>query len=145
MAEGAKPIAYLKALTLEAQAAIHGSEVAIDHLPFRVGRESRGPNEGWKKAEQDRRGGKSAPNNDVYLWEQTREVYVSREHFQIDREDNGFRLVDRKSALGTWVDGQLVGGKRAGGNVSLRHDDVIILGSHQSGFIFKFIVANGAK
>jgi pSer/pThr/pTyr-binding forkhead associated (FHA) protein len=144
MVEAAKPVAFLKALTLEAQAALHGQQAAIDRLPFRVGRESRSPNEGWKKADQDRRMGKSAPNNDVYIWEQTREVYVSREHFLIDQEGGSFRLVDRNSALGTWVEGQLVGGKRAGGSVQLKSGDVIILGSHLSGFIFKFIAADGS-
>lgn len=136
-----KPVAYLKALTLEAQAALHGQQLAITELPFRVGRESRGPNEGWKKSNQERRAGKSAPNNDLYIWESTREVYVSRDHFQIEREGDQFRLVDRNSALGTWVEGQLVGGKRTGGAANLANGDVIILGSHLSGFLFKFVVA----
>lgn len=136
-----KPVAYLKALTLEAQGALHGQQLAITELPFRVGRESRGPNEGWKKSNQERREGRSAPNNDLYIWEQSREVYVSREHFQIERDGDKYRLVDRHSALGTWVEGQLVGGKRAGGAVELADGDVIILGTHQSGFLFKFVVA----
>lgn len=141
MAESPAPFGYLKALTLEAQGALHGPQLAIDVLPFRVGRESRGPNEGWKRSQQERRGGKAAPNNELYIWEQTREVFISREHFQIERDDAGFRLVDRQSALGTWVEGHLVGGKRTGGNVRLNHGDVIILGSHLSGFIFKFVTA----
>jgi pSer/pThr/pTyr-binding forkhead associated (FHA) protein len=137
----AQPIAFLKALTLEAQGALHGHSLAIDELPFRVGRESRGPNEGWKKANQDRRSGMSAPNNDLYIWETSRELYVSREHFAIDKKDGEFYLFDKNSALGTWVEGQLVGGKRAGGSVRLHDGDVIILGSYQSGFIFKFVLA----
>lgn len=133
-----KPLAYLKALTLESQGAIHGHQVPITNLPFRVGRESRGPNEGWKKSSDERREGRARPNNDLYIWEQTREVFVSREHFTIEREGGSFLLKDRNSALGTWVEGQLVGGMRAGGSVQLKDGDVIILGSHVSGFIFKF-------
>jgi pSer/pThr/pTyr-binding forkhead associated (FHA) protein len=140
MAENDKSLAYLKALTLEAQSALHGQTFPIDSFPFRVGRESRGPNEGWLKSERNRRTGQSAPNNDLYIWEQTREVFVSREHFQIDRLAGRFQLEDRNSALGTWVEGHLVGGKRAGGTVELHDGDVIILGSHLSGFVFKFLV-----
>ena len=132
--------AHLKALTLDAQGALHGSKMAIESFPFRVGRESRGPNEGWKKSSSERRTGSSAPNNDVYIWEQTREVFVSREHFEIVAEGDGYRLIDRKSALGTWVEGQLCGGKRTGGSIPLHNGDVIIVGSHLSGFIFKFVV-----
>jgi pSer/pThr/pTyr-binding forkhead associated (FHA) protein len=141
MGQEAKAVAYLKALTLESQAAIHGKQFAITEIPFRVGRESRGPNEGWVRSPQDRREGRSAPNNDLYIWEQSREVFVSREHFQIEKRNGSLWLVDRKSTLGTWVEGQLVGGKKAGGAVELYDNDVIILGSHQSGFIFKFLLA----
>jgi len=141
MGEDAKPVAFLKALTLESQAALHGKSFAITTFPFRVGRESRGPNEGWIRSNQERREGRSAPNNDLYIWEQSRELFVSREHFQIEKRDGSFWLVDRKSTLGTWVEGQLVGGKKAGGAVEIFPNDVIILGSHQSGFVFKFVVA----
>lgn len=142
MADAGKPIvAYLKALTLDAQGALHGQQLAISEFPFRVGRESRGPNEGWKKSHSERRDAGTAPNNDLYIWEQSREIFVSRDHFQIERRGNGFALIDRNSALGTWVEGHLVGGKRSGGSVELRDGDVIILGSHLSGFIFKFVVA----
>lgn len=141
MASDTQPLAFLKALTLEAQGALHGPQLAIEGFPFRVGRESRGPNEGWKRAQQDRRSGMASPNNDLYVWEQTREVFVSREHFEIVKEPEGYRLIDRNSALGTWVEGHLVGGKRTGGSVPLKDGDVIILGSYLSGFIFKFIVA----
>lgn len=130
-------IAFLKALTLDAQTAIHGHQIAISAFPFRVGRESRGPDVGWTK---ERRTSNSAPNNELYLWEQHKEIHVSREHFMIEREGDKFTLVDRQSALGTWVEGHLVGGNRRGGKVRLNDNDVLIIGTHLSGFIFKFCI-----
>ena len=82
------------------------------------------------------------PNNELYLRENGLEVYVSREHFLIDSVAGEYRLVDRNSALGTWVEGRLIGGDRRGGECQLRPGDVIIPGSYKSGFIFKFIVGD---
>lgn len=134
-------VAYLKALTIEAQTALHGHQLQLDRYPFRVGRECRGPNAHWLKSDgTERRRSSAAPTNELYLWEQGREVYVSRNHLQIERDGDGFVLVDRESALGTWVEGSLVGGNRRGGQTALHHGDVIIIGAHRSGFIFKFII-----
>lgn len=130
----------LRALTLEAQSALHAQQLVLEAFPFRVGRENRGPNAHWKRdAGPDRRVG-SSPTNDLYLWEAEDSLHVSREHFAIEKEGSDFYLVDRCSALGTWVEGQLVGGQRRGGRVHLLPGHVIIVGSHRSGFIFKFVV-----
>lgn len=131
----------LRALTLEAQSAIHAQQIPLTMFPFRVGRESRGPNAGWTRDRNaDRRKGQAPPTNELYLWEQEDHLHVSREHFEIQRENDDYYLVDRCSALGTWVEGQLVGGNRQGGKVRLQSGNVIIVGSHRSGYIFKFIL-----
>lgn len=141
MSEQSGSKARLKALTPEAAQAIGGPVVPLTCYPFRVGRESR------RAAATrallgggERREGGAKPNNDLYVLEQTHEVYVSREHFEIQKTDSGFQLVDRASALGTWVEGTLVGGSRAGGKSPIRSGDVIIIASYHSGLIFKFLV-----
>jgi hypothetical protein len=144
-----RPFAYLRALTRDAENAVQLQLIPIEVSPFRVGRESRGPNAERpsltdRTRNAERRAAGFKPNNEVYLLETTREVYVSREHFEIRREKDGFLLVDRQSALGTWVEGELIGGNRAGGQARLRDGDVIFVGSYRSGFIFKFIVDDEA-
>lgn len=133
--------AYLKALTLDAQNALHGQKLEIGKFPFRIGRESRGPNASWKKdSGDDRRKDNTSPTNDLYLWEQSAEKHISREHCEIQKEGGEYFLFDRESALGTWVEGQLVGGGRRWGRVPLTNGDVIIVGPYTCGFIFKFTI-----
>lgn len=130
---------YLKAMTLEAQNALHGQKLELTKFPFKIGRESRGPNASWKKgSDEERRKDRADPTNDLYLWEQSAEKHISREHCEIQKEGGEFYLFDRESALGTWVEGQLVGGGRRWGRVPLVNGDVIIVGPHTCGFIFKF-------
>lgn len=133
----------LKALTDEARLALQGDAMPIDRFPFRVGRESRDPNSRPSAAilAQRRRG--LPPNNDLYIRETGAEVFVSREHFQIELAGDGYYLVDCASTLGTWVEGRLIGTDRRGGKAPLQHGDVVILGSFRSGLIFKFLVDAG--
>ncbi len=133
-------IAFLKALTPEAKASLGGSLYRIPRFPFKVGRESRVsvrplpfPN--------SRRRPDSVPNNDLYLMELGNVLNVSREHFLIDRQGDTYIIVDRGSACGTLVEGELVGERRKGGWRTLRSDDVIIVGGSESRFVFKFVLA----
>ena len=131
----------LKALTSVARTALQSDACSISSFPFRVGREMRtlhGPVP--REIAERRKRGITAPNNDLYLLESGTEVFVSREHFLIEQVGGEFRLVDRQSTLGTWVEGRLIGGDQRGGNCRLLPGDVIITGSHKSGFIFKFLV-----
>ena len=63
---------------------------------------------------------------------------MSREHFQIQHNGTDYVLVDRKSTCGTIVEGAVIGGGRAGGEVRLNDGDVIIVGTSQSPYVFKF-------
>jgi pSer/pThr/pTyr-binding forkhead associated (FHA) protein len=132
----------LKALTPEAMQAIGGPTLVLHVFPYRIGRESRGGSvtRALLAGGDRRREGTGTPNNDLYILEKNREVYISREHLAIEEDNSGFYLVDRMSALGTWVEGKLVGGDRRGGRVPLHSGDVIIIGSAHGGFIFKFLV-----
>lgn len=133
----------LKALTPEAKAALHGEYLKITRFPFRVGRESREfdrPIDYLK----DRRRPDSASNNDLYLFEPGNVLNVSREHFLIDAKDDKYVLVDRGSYCGTLVEGELVGEKRKGGWRELADNDVIIVGTSESTFIFKFLISEDA-
>jgi pSer/pThr/pTyr-binding forkhead associated (FHA) protein len=129
----------LAALTPEAKSAIGGAELSITSFPFRVGRDSRGKR-AVARVLMDRRRTASRPNNELYLTEPDPATNVSREHFQIEHNGTQYVLVDRQSTCGTIVEGQVVGGKQAGGAVILRDGDVIIVGTSASRFAFKFRV-----
>jgi predicted component of type VI protein secretion system len=76
-----------------------------------------------------------------YLVERDEPLNVSREHFEIDRDDTGYILVDRASTCGTIVEGQTVGGQGRGGSIPLHDGDVIIVGTSRSPNVFKFRVS----
>lgn len=132
--------AFLLALTAEAKAALGGYEAEITQFPFRVGRESRKIEWTEKGIVSEKRDPTVRPNNDMYLIDKSEIMNVSREHFQIDRAEGGFFLEDRRSTLGTIVEGDTVGGQNKGGRVTLRDGDVIIVGASVSPYIFKFRV-----
>jgi hypothetical protein len=128
----------LAALTPEARDALGAPEIEITCLPFRVGRESRVPRRAAGRVVMERRRAGTRPNNDLYLTERDEPLNVSREHFQIEHNGTHWVLVDRQSSCGTIVEGQVIGGKHAGGAAALRHGDVIIVGTSSSRFAFKF-------
>lgn len=136
--------AYLEALTPEAEASLGGkSQLALTVFPFRVGRESRmvASAEGFKLME--RRRASETPSNELYLIDQGRRLNVSRAHFQIETTaDGGFLLRDRGSALGTYVGERKVGGEDAGGEAPVRAGDVIVVGTTESPFVFRFSVSD---
>lgn len=80
------------------------------------------------------------PHPRVHLAEHAEPLNVSREHFEIDRDDAGYILVDRASTCGTIVEGQTVGARPGDGSLSLHDGDVIIVGTSRSPYVFKFRV-----
>ena len=132
--------AFLCALTAEARAALASAEAEITQFPFRIGRESRNKESDRTGFFSEMRKPGNRPNNDLYLIEDGELMNVSREHFQIAREPGGFVLEDRRSTLGTIVEGQTVGGGGKEGRVDLRDGDVIIVGASVSPYVFKFRV-----
>ena len=138
---------YLDVMTPDARRILGESAIEVDPLPFKVGRgelrRAAALMGGIKKRmEQVFRTADfddgAAPGLMFELPEREQSRFVSREHFEIVESKNGYDLVDLGSSLGTIVDGELIGGKRTGGRVKLEDGSLIIVGSHHSGFIFRF-------
>jgi len=129
--------AYLTALTPEGSKAFGARAINIPHLPFRIGRESRRMRWTEEGMVGERRRAAS-PNNDLYLVEEVEPMNVSREHLLIDRDPEGFFVLDRGSACGTLVEGETIGGPSPERRAALRDHDVIIVGTSLSRFVFKF-------
>ena len=132
-------VPVLVALTGEARLALSGApELKLRRFPFRVGRESRSPMEVAAMVHDERRQKAVPPNNDLYIWDPGPLLNVSREHFQIERNDSGeFFVRDRGSTCGTLVGNVRLG---AGGpeSCALFPDNTIVVGTPQSPFVFHF-------
>jgi len=132
-----RPRIFLMALTSETRDAIGGPTLLADPLPFRVGRESRGP-QGLARIFRSEQRALAVPRtNELYLRETAEQINVSRQHFQIQWDRDGLLLVDRGSTCGTIVEGKPIGGAGEGGTAPLKDGDVIIVGTAYSPFIFK--------
>ncbi len=107
-------------------------------FPYRVGRESRGTQRSADGFVTERRSPGSRPTNDLYLGDTDEALNVSRAHFQIERADAAYTLVDRESTCGTIVEGEVVGGDTGGGTIALHDGDVIVVGTAYSPYVFKF-------
>lgn len=89
---------------------------------------------------RERRKKGDPPNNDLYLIDRGKLLNVSREHFQIDKKEDGtYEVVDRGSACGTIVANHVVGGHDKGGRYPLEDGNIIIVGTPKSPFVFKFL------
>ena len=135
--------AFLEPLTPEAEASLGGERLELSVWPFRVGRESRmvASREGFQVME--RRRSDVAPSNELYLLDGGPHLSVSRAHFQIERKpEGGYLLRDRGSALGTFVGETQVGGGDAGGEAELSDGDVIVVGTSESPFVFRFSLSD---
>jgi predicted component of type VI protein secretion system len=67
---------------------------------------------------------------------------ISREHFLIEHQNGNYFIVDRGSSCGTIVEGTTLGDKRQSVSRKLENQDVIIVGSSRSKFVFKFLLKN---
>jgi len=137
--------ALLVAVTDEARAALGGkSQIRIDHVPFKVGRESRRNSFARVKDHFERRFRQALPLNDLYLLEPEGASFlqISREHFLIAVVDGRFVVVDRESACGTIVGGMPIGGGRLVLEIVLNDGDEIVVGGDDSPFIFRFSEIN---
>ncbi|MBE0582995.1 MAG: FHA domain-containing protein [Desulfofustis sp.] len=143
------PIAVLQAETPEAVEAVPQNQildgvVCIRRLPFRIGRESRvkkvnGRIERIERPKLDDR----EPNNDLYLVDRGHLLNISREHLRIEFDGDCFVLVDRGSACGTKINDEPVGGEDQGGSKILRDGDVIIIGTKESPYRYRFFDLRG--
>jgi hypothetical protein len=147
------PLAALVPLTEEASHALPNEMlkrglVGIHGFPFRIGRESRivlDEKTGLIHRMERYKPGRHAPNNDLYLIDDGQLLNVSREHLSIEKRDNEFVVVDRKSACGFSVDGKHFGGDGKGGTCPIEDEQVLTLGAAQSPFRFRFVNFSAAK
>jgi hypothetical protein len=129
----------LTPLTRKARQSVPGGRVRVTRFPFRLGRDAQIGLRRKRLCCLERPGGNMLPDNDVFLANVGRVRFISREHFQIERNANGtYALVDRGSACGTMVDGVTVGAGDEGGRHPLRNGSVIAVGGRSSPFIFRF-------
>lgn len=135
------PSATLVAVTDEARSALDSQPaVRLTEFPFKVGRECRRRLERLQ-TEFDRRVGGVPPLNNLYLIEPSSDsLHISREHLAIGHMDGRFFLLDRGSACGTTVAGTHVGGDRTEGRAELHDGDLIVIGSGDSPYVFRFHV-----
>lgn len=131
----------LRALTEEARKSMQRDERLIEHVPYRVGREQRVALVGGEYRSIERRATDAIPTNDLYMLDIGEKLNVSREHFQIEQEQDGsYVLVDRGSACGTIVDDQPVGGHDHGGRCPLKNGSTVRVGTRSSPYLFAFIL-----
>lgn len=134
---------FLEAVTPEAEQSLGGERLQLGRLPFRVGRECRLVAGAGGLQIAERRKQVAAPNNDLYLLDPGPRLQVSRAHFQIEADgDGGYRLVDRGSACGTIVGNQQLGGNDRGGQAPLVDGDLILVGTSESPFAFRFRISD---
>lgn len=132
----------LVALTPEAEAALGAPKQVLNRFPFRIGRDSRADHSGGLFS-RERRNAAMEPNNDLYVKDTGRLKNVSREHLQIEqRDDGGYRVLDRGSACGTIVGNTRIGGHRQRQAQPLEDGNVIILGTSESPFVLKFVLVD---
>lgn len=140
------PYAVLVPLTNDAKNSIIdikkvNNVICIFHFPFKVGRESR-------MSENDKGlfiklrilGDFSKPNNDIYLFNSTRNLEISKEHFQIEIIDNNFFIKDRNSTLGTKINNEEIGKEKTNKLYPLKDGDKIKIGSYDSKYDFQYLV-----
>ena len=139
------PKAVLKAITPGAKDCVprgqleHGF-IRINQFPFSVGRESRIKEINGKLTRVERiKFTDHEPNNDLYLIDSERPMNISREHFTIAKDGNGYTLIDRFSACGTSVETNRIGGHDSGGQIKLEDGDIIAIGGEDTPYRFKFI------
>ncbi len=139
------PKAVLEAISPEANASVPPSQiehgfVKINQFPFSVGRESRVKESEGKLIRIERvKFTDHEPNNDLYLIDAVRPLNISREHFTIVKNSNGYVLIDRYSACGTAIGTNRIGGRDSGGQARLEDGDIIMIGGEDSPYRFKFI------
>lgn len=139
------PKAVLQAMTPEALEAIPQGQrvdeyVVIRCFPFRIGRESRLRRVDGRveRVERPKRAERE-PNNDLYLLDKGKLLNISREHLRIEKTADGYMLVDRGSACGTRIEGQVLGGEDAGGQRVLQDGDVVALGTATTPYRYRFV------
>ena len=140
------PNAVLIPLTPAAEKSILNTQtqnkvIPMFEFPFKVGRESRmAENERGLFVKLRIFSDISKPNNDIYWINNTENLEISKEHFQIEKKDRDYFIKDRNSTLGTKLNNQEIGKKRDTQSHLLKDGDIIKIGSSNSKYEFKFLI-----
>jgi hypothetical protein len=112
----------LEGATPRAAAALPVTPFEITHFPFRIGRQSPDP----------------LVYNDLMLPDAV-PLQISRHHLAFVTHDGRVGVVDRGSTLGSWVDGQQLGGPSglSGPVFFTESEGLLVLGSRDSPFRFR--------
>ena len=123
-----QPTITLEGITPRASAALPATPFRITQFPFRIGRESPDP----------------LIYNDLMLPDSV-PLQISRHHLAIVTHEGRVGVVDRGSTLGSWVDGQQIGGPSGlSGPVFFNGPEgLLVLGHRDSPFRYR--VSLGAK
>lgn len=132
----------LKPVTRLAKDSISGQDfILIDKNPFRFGRECRQSKNIKKFLSSERRLGTLKPNNDFYLLDFGKRLQISREHFLIAKDNDGYIICDRSSTCGLIVNSQRIHSEKGVLETSLNDGDKIVVGNKRSDYIFKFFAS----
>lgn len=140
------PNAVLIPLTDEAKNSIvdtksHNKLISMFDFPFKIGRESRmAKNSKGLFVKLRIIKSNSKPNNDTYLVNCTDNLEISKEHFQIEKQNNNYFIKDRNSTLGTKLNEKEIGKEKNNTLFQLKDGDIIKIGSSNSSYKFQFLV-----
>jgi len=116
----------LEGITPRAAAALSVTPFQITQFPFRIGRQSPDP----------------LLYNDLMLLDSV-PLQISRHHLAIIQQQGRVGVVDRGSTLGSWVDGQQIGGRSLlpGPVFFTGSEGLLVLGTQESPFKYRVRVA----
>lgn len=117
-----QPAITLEGITPRADAALPATPFQITHFPFRIGRQSSDP----------------LAYNDLLLPDSV-PLQISRHHLAFIAHEGRVGVVDRGSTLGSWVDGQQLGGPSglSGPVFFTGSEGLLVLGSRDSPFRYR--------
>ena len=127
---GDQPTITLEGTTPRATGALPTTPFHITRFPFRIGRESPDP----------------LVYNDLALPDFV-PLQISRHHLAFITQEGRIGVVDRGSTLGSWVDGQQIGGRsRLSGPVFFtRPEGLLVLGHQDSPFRYRVNIGAGVS
>ena len=140
------PKAVLLPLTEEAKKSIINDPcetflIRMSNFPYRIGRESRvGENEKGLFVKFRIMKNIAKPKNDTFLYNSGKDLQISKEHFQIEKDGNIYTLKDRGSSNGTTINGITYGGNKKAFKRRIEDGDIIAIGDKKSKFEYQFLI-----
>jgi len=113
--------------------ALRSRKVEVRTFPYRVGRFTVDDVKSNAQKENEDKHKEKPGANDLYMYEDGPNYYISINHFVLDKKEGEFVLIDRGSRSGILVDDIPVKG-----SCVLKEENQIIIGSSYSPFLFKF-------